>query len=294
MATVVRIKRKADQNPADTIVLAPKTAKLWHDEDRDFTFTYAGTFKDPNSEEADETIRRVKDSKVQLRTDPKNHTVDIPTKVREEHRSASKKNRLKLLLQHRAIVEEIHSEEFDDKDLESPHKTVNSLFRLYDVVAEDVEKEKDTSREAKKVSTITCNDVAMVFENVKAPELEEDFVYDVYYTHSELNLLETSDLSVFKCLAPEDFEPEAAYESDLGLDDDSDSNAEDNWRNDYPDEETDFERQLDYYGDYSDDGGTDFISDRVYNLCLDIGKYSTVRVCLPLVLISIDHFLFGE
>lgn len=50
--------------------------------------------------------------------------------------------------------------------------------------------------------------------------------------------------SVFQCLAPEDFEPEAAYESDLGLDDDdSDSNAEDNWRNDYPDEETDFERR---------------------------------------------------
>ncbi|KAG0413989.1 hypothetical protein HPB47_008854 [Ixodes persulcatus] len=112
----------------------------------------------------------------------------------------------------------------------------------------------------------------MVLEKVKPPELEEDFVYDVYYSHSELNLLDKQDLSVFQCLAPEDFEPEAAYESDLGLDDDdSDSNAEDNWRNDYPDEETDFERQLDYYGDYSDDGGTDFVSDRVRSLCLDIG-----------------------
>lgn len=299
MATVVRIKRKADENPADTIVLAPKAAKLWHDEDRDFTLTYAGTFKDPNCKEADEAIRQVKDSKKQLRTDPKTHTVDIASKVREEHRSASKKSRLKLLLQHRAIIEEVHSEEIDDKDLESPHKTVNSLFRLYDVVAEDFQKEEKASHEdaaTEKTSTITCNDVAMVLEKVKPPELEEDFVYDVYYSHSELNLLDKQDLSVFQCLAPEDFEPEAAYESDLGLDDDdSDSNAEDNWRNDYPDEETDFERQLDYYGDYSDDGGTDFVSDRVRSLCLDIGKCTpTTRACFPTVLGSNCSYLFRE
>lgn len=83
-----------------------------------------------------------------VRIDPKTHTVDIASKVREEHRSASKKSRLKLLLQHRAIIEEVHSEEIDDKDLESPHKTVNSLFRLYDVVAEDFQKEEKASHEA--------------------------------------------------------------------------------------------------------------------------------------------------
>lgn len=273
MATILRIKRKADGTPAETIVLAPKTAKTWHDDDSDFTFTYAGTFKNPNSKEVNEAICRVQNSRTQLRTDPKNYTVDLPTKLREEHRSASKKNRLKLLLQHRSIIEEIHSKEVEDKDLESPDKTLNSFSRLYEVVAEDVQKERDGSHEdetTEKVSSITCNDVAMVLENVKPRELEEDFVYDVYYTHSDLNLSDTHDLSVFQFLAPEDFEPEAAYDSDLGLDDDSDSNAEDNWRNDYPDEETNFEQHLDYYGDYSDDGGTDFMNDRLHGLCLDV------------------------
>lgn len=274
MATVVRVKRKADQHPADTIVLAPKVARLCDGEEVNYTFKYAGTFKDPNSEEAGETIRRVKESKKLLRTDPKIHTVDVHTKLREEHRSASKRSRLQLLLEHRAIIEETGSEEISDKDLVCPHETTHDLFRIYDVIAEDIDNDEEAERDgksAKQISTITCNDVPMVRESAKPPEVKEDFVYDVYFSNSQYCLPPQDDIVMLHYAALEELAPEAAYESDLGLDDDSDSNAEDNWRNDYPDEDADFECNLDYYGDYSDDGGgTDFMGDKLHNLCLDI------------------------
>uniref|UniRef100_A0A090X8H6 Uncharacterized protein n=1 Tax=Ixodes ricinus TaxID=34613 RepID=A0A090X8H6_IXORI len=216
MATVVRIKRKADENPADTIVLAPKAAKLWHDEERDFTLTYAGTFKDPNCKEADEAIRQVKDSKKQLRTDPKAHTVDIASKVREQHRSASKKSRLKLLLQHRAIIEEVHSEETrrqgpgiatpDRQQLSSGCTTLwqKTSKKEENASHEDAATEK-TSNHNMQTTLPWC-----LKKRQNHRKLEKGTLYyDVYYADSELNLLDKPDLSVFQCQAPEDFEPES-------------------------------------------------------------------------------------
>lgn len=273
MTTAVRIKRKADQNPADSIVLAPKIPRRGDDDGgANYTFHYAGTFKEPDSEEANETIQRVKRSRWLLREDPKQHSTDLRSKARNLQRSASRQSRLELVLQHRAVLQEIASEDITDESLGAPRQSTHSLFRLYDVVAEDAKKdpsaEESADESAEEASTITCNDVPMVREKVKETEPDKEYVYDVYFNNLQCDLAADKDFFLFQYETP--FGPEPSYDSDPELEeangDDSDSNAEDNWRNDYPDEDPDFERPADYYGIYADD----FVSEPLQDLCLDV------------------------
>lgn len=273
MTTAVRIKRKADQSPADSIVLAPKMPRCSDDDEgTNYTFHYAGTFKEPDSKEANETIQRVKRSKWLLREDPKQHSTDLRSKARTLQRSASRQNRLELVLQHRAVLQQIASEDITDDSLDAPRQSTHNLFRLYDVVAEEAEKDRIAAESvegsAEDASTITCNDVPMVRERVKEPEPDKEYVYDVYFNNLQCDLAADKDFFLFQYETP--FGPEPRYDSDPELEEadgeDSDSNAEDNWRNDYPDEDPDFERSADYYGICTGD----FVSEPLQDLCLDL------------------------
>lgn len=299
MTTAVRIKRKAGEIAADAIVLAPKISRLGDGDqaigggEADYTFYYAGSFRNPNSSEAEQVIRHAKEAK-RLKQDPKLRPVDLQNKLRNEYRSATKKKRQQTILRHRAIVEELCTEEAIDSDVNALKESANSLFRLYDVHTEDAEadqasKENVDSKEQEKTSKIACNNVAMVQETVKEPKItcnnvavvqetvkgpkeDAECIFDVYYASEEFNLLRDDGYNLFKIGGPPDaFAPETAYDSDsdLGLevhDDDSDSNAEDNWRNDYPDE--DFEKWASYSGGLFDEG-TDFMSGQLNDLTLD-------------------------
>lgn len=258
-------------------MLAPKIPRCGGDDDdgANYTFHYAGTFKEPDSEEANETIQRVKRSRWLLREDPKQYTTDVRSKVRKLQRSASRQNRLELVLQHRAVIQEIASEDITDESLDAPRQSTHNLFRLYDVVAEDAEKdriaEESAGKPAEETSTITCNDVPMVRETLKEPEPDKEYVYDVYFNNLQCDLAADKDFFLFQYETP--FGPEPTYDSDpeleeAGGDDSDDSNAEDNWRNDYPDEDTDFERPADYLGVYSDD----FVTEPIQHLCLDLER----------------------
>lgn len=282
MTTAVRIKRKAGEIAADAIVLAPKIARMGNGDqaagggEAKYTFHYVGSFKNPNSPEAEEAIRRAKEAK-RFKQDPKLRPVDLQSKLRDEHRSASKKKRLQTVLQHRAIIEELRTEEIIDNDVNSLRESTNNLFRLYDVLAEGTETDQATKenvdpKEEEKTSKITCNNVAMVRETVKEPEEDVDYIYDVYYSAAQFKLLREDEYSLFKVGPPDAFAPETAHDSDSDLgfevhDDDSDSNAEDNWRNDYPDE--DFEKRGSLYGDYYEEEGTDFMSGQLSGLTLN-------------------------
>uniref|UniRef100_A0A1E1X5G7 Probable RNA polymerase II nuclear localization protein SLC7A6OS n=1 Tax=Amblyomma aureolatum TaxID=187763 RepID=A0A1E1X5G7_9ACAR len=284
MTTAVRIKRKAGEIAADAIVLAPKIARTGNGDqavggvETNYTFHYAGSFKNPNTPEAEETIRRAKQAK-RVKQDPKLRPVDLQSKLRDEYRSSTKKKRSQAVLQHRAIIEELCTEEIIDNDVNALRESTNSLFRLYDVLAEDAgtdqaTKENVDPKEEEKTSKIACNNVAMVRETVKQPKADVDYVYDVYYSAAQVSLLREDEYSLFKIGSPDAFAPETEHDSDSDLgvevhDDDSDSNAEDNWRNDYPDE--DFEKRGSYYGDFYEEEGTDFMSGQLSGMTLNIG-----------------------
>lgn len=86
-------------------------------------------------------------------------------------------------------------------------------------------------------SGITLNGVSMA--SVNASEEVDNFVFDFYYNSHELQydadqyVVRPARLDELELYAVED------TESSTGADEDDDSNREDNWRNDYPDEESD-------------------------------------------------------
>ena len=72
-------------------------------------------------------------------------------------------------------------------------------------------------------------------------ELEMQYVYDIYYTQSSaIDFRDFKQDLIVECLADENV-MWAALSDDDDVDDlyedDDDENAEDNWRNDYPDED---------------------------------------------------------
>lgn len=273
--TAVRIKRKADENPSDAIVLATKRARTRSEDEsgENFTFQYAGTVDTLADVEA--AIQQVKEAKRQ-RTNPKIHSVDIQAKLRDEHRSSSKENRLQLLLKHRSILKEVCSKEITDEDLEAPRGSAHSLFQLYDVFAEDKEKDDDTKENEdveKKKSEIACNNVPMVREAAKEEKVDGDYVYDVYYNNIHCNFIRDDEFCLFRCGPPNAFAPEHdfAYDSDSEFDacneEDSDSNAEDNWRNDYP-EDPEILKQYDMYAENFEEMVTSSVREQLNGLNL--------------------------
>lgn len=274
MTTAVRIKRKADESPAEAIVLATKKAKAADTEGepaQNFTFQYAGTVDTLGDVEV--AIEQVKEAS-RHRTDPKIHPVDVLSKLRTEHRSASKESRLRLLLQHRAILEKFGSDEITDENLEAPRKSSHSLFRLYDAFDEDESKDaKENERANEGTSEVSCNDVPMVRETVKDTAVNSDYVYDVYFNDLHCDFMGEDEFSLFRCGPPDFFarDHDTAYDSDTGFDalngeDSDDSNAEDNWRNDYPDEEPHFRGEPELDDTFFDQFDTSVVSHRLDHL----------------------------
>ena len=87
--------------------------------------------------------------------------------------------------------------------------------------------------------TVTCNNVPMVRKKVQ--EHAQGYVYDLYFTNSQdfdFRLLE--NILTVEALGEElQFHDYRDEECEV-YDDDEDSNEEDNWRNDYPDEDPRF------------------------------------------------------
>ena len=128
------------------------------------------------------------------------------------------------------------------------------LFKLVDLVKDEgpIKAEIDP-KDVQKVDEITCNGVPMV------KLAEEEYVYDVYTMQSDafsstdsdnsfgdFDKMDIVDISFLDCL---DMEAEKEYRD--GFENDSDSNDENNWRNDYPDEEEFSDDEDDAY--YRDD-----------------------------------------
>jgi hypothetical protein len=173
-------------------------------------------------------------------------------------------------------MREISSEENDEAE---------EIFKMYDMgleaderfklfeVNEDGEEAKELVVMSKDKETITCNGVALKRHADAVQKEEEDYVYDLYLASvtkaKNTDQANASDwiASYFECprvidssgISEGEFCDELKLDEyrELGFDEDGDdsedSNAEDNWRNDYPDEEV--------YGEFAYDSNEEHSGD---------------------------------
>jgi len=274
-STIIRIKRRINEDPKEVLVLSAKKRKKDSPQDEEadikimklvgtvgvddkpekLTQTVSNILSKknfPNFEELKQKYKKSLKSRLKTTSDSK------PTK--DEHRQ---ENRYRIVAQRRALNVESLEEWSEGVDSENQKVKANKdeetskMFHLYDVI-NDAPDLRKTSAEKEKIS---CNGVEMIREYVSAKnaETEYGYVYDVYYTQPDDNGVNCKDfddslLDGLVSIQPFNSGDDLLYDEyrdepgEFRYEDDEDSNEEDNERNEYPDED-----DCSYLGDYDDD-----------------------------------------
>ncbi|GFS11537.1 protein SLC7A6OS [Elysia marginata] len=330
MASVIRVKRRRGEDPAEALLLSSKRLRKSQESQPESAIesvlSFAGTISskaEPISSHIKEAIKQRKLHK-QLHPNALDFTTGKPSvtsRARSQNAQASHNNRYRVLSGKRALdLSELDDKTSYEKDsvpipileensasspsaqdgeskkeshslldnkensstctktqkdfsevLENPVlSTQKENFVTGDPNAQNDRQEfcifdieKDTERpdpffgvSQKSASGITINNVPMVCRKAE-PELTDDsqFVYDLYYTHSSLADLDLQAALTVEVLCDAAFvnerEDEDGEEGRFVYEDSDDSNDENNWRNDYPDEDPHFFENADY--DYAED-----------------------------------------
>jgi len=212
MASYLRIKRRLEEEPAEALLLARSSKKFKEDSNENpNVFKFFGTI---DSKDGDvQTINRL-----------------LEDKKMKSYRTKSAPNKRKITKPKASY----HSG--NRYTVTSTFSNVNegaseSDLKVYDLVREG---------ESNKNDTIMCNGVPMVVETCAAETKQDVFVYDYYY--SEVGTIDDSYLDQLMSVQPVEYK----YESSESEEDSEDSNAEGNYKNDYPDTEESCEDDLDY------------------------------------------------
>ncbi|XP_011299143.1 probable RNA polymerase II nuclear localization protein SLC7A6OS [Fopius arisanus] len=207
MSTVLRVKRRIDDEPLDVLLIACKKRKVEEAEavgsDESGAVTavvkFAGTVQTQEEDLAHHLTRAL--SKDELKANYKQHIVDVTSKSRIKTQERSKESRYRVVNCYRSIggpaIEKTNSDGMTVIDVED---------------------------------SVSCY-------KKKSGDRDEKYVYDLYYTQTEEKLEPENDFSVH-ILDQElvfDNYRDPANKSDA--DESEDSNSESNWRNEYPDSE---------------------------------------------------------
>jgi len=272
--TILRIKRRKEQDPSDVLVVSAKKRKS-EDEDESENIKIlklAATVEvHDEPEKLSEAVGKILSKKTmpnfeELKQRYKKSLL-VAANAHEKMKSATvekrTENRYKFIAQKRAIkLEDLDSA----ADSDTSSKDSKELFHLFDVVT-DAPKTMSEDSDSKQPDIISCNGIEMIREYVDQrsdPEADSGYVYDVYYTDSAFTTAEQDfdDSLLDGMLSIQPFnsgENYDQYRNDLDefkYEDDEDSNDEMNENNDYPDEEDDSEDESLFqgYGDDSDMG----------------------------------------
>ncbi|XP_030760736.1 probable RNA polymerase II nuclear localization protein SLC7A6OS isoform X2 [Sitophilus oryzae] len=218
MAAVVKIKRCLDEDPLETLILNCKRRKTNGSENNtneelSAVLQLAGTSKEDESIEHVIRKRRLANAS-DLKRQFKKHDVDISKKIRSEIQDHSKNTRYRVV--------NCFRKNFNDELHEEPGKSNNEEVTVFEL-------ETDYNKN----STST--------ENKNKETDQSKYVYDFYYTSSDdfgeadiedyVSVYPLNDPLLFGSVRDNGLnESDSEYESE-------DSNAENNWKNDYPDEE---------------------------------------------------------
>ncbi|CAL1294579.1 unnamed protein product [Larinioides sclopetarius] len=266
MSAVLRLKRKACNEPVEGLVVALKRSKFDESSNtNEVFFKFAATLKSETESVKDHiqaVLSKDKTQRFSKWRDPKSlvssqkNVRNIYEKLKRENKAASEKKKLDLLNNRRLILSEtVPIEEDINATLENAE--VRKLFQLYDIIeeSEDVKKQVEEAE-----SIITCNDQPLVREK------SGDYVYDVYIANGQIDdSFVENPISVRPCTMTED----DIYSGDSDNDgecyeDEDDSNDENNWRNEYPEDESsdsESDRDDDEFDDYYHESDDDDVDD---------------------------------
>lgn len=231
---ILRVKRRRSQSPAGALLLHLSAKKRKENDDEanlespsNAIFKFAATVENTNHDEIQKVLEKTGD---RLKTNPK-LLKRILAKPKLDKKSDSEK-RYKVISDFRGIANDDDVKEEQDR-----------LYKLVDLVKhEEITPVVDINVE--QVEQITCNGVPLV------KLAEEEYVYDVYTMTSDAF---SSTESEHSCIGDDFFkamdivdvcfldcrdydEDELEWRNTMNGED-SDSNDEDHWKNDYPDEE---------------------------------------------------------
>jgi len=203
----VRVKRRHDEDPFNSIVVSHKKLKaIGTDFSSNSVFQFAATIKDEN-ENLSQILKKVREGKSVKNLTKHNKYKNINATI--EH---SKAERLKLVNTLRADKEDTVL--FKEKDGDSSKITIVDFIKQVD-----------------------NNDKPLVDEGISI-----DYVYDLYYVSiSDDKSIDIQDIDSVHGLDSDKFYNICSKIDDSDhsshCEDEDDSNDEGNWRNDYPDED---------------------------------------------------------
>ncbi|XP_012281280.1 probable RNA polymerase II nuclear localization protein SLC7A6OS [Orussus abietinus] len=204
MAAILRVKRRNDDEPLDALIIACKRRKteIVDEETLDSPLTavvkFAGTVKHQEDNVIEHVAKTL--STNDRKANYKQHIVDITGKNRHRTKQDSLENRYRVINCFRSL---------EQSKIDQPDETVTTVI--------DVEDSRSCMAQ-------------------NSNEKENDYVYDLYYTQTDDEMLLDHVLSihpldqelVFDTYRENGKNSENECESE-------DSNSESNWRNDYPD-----------------------------------------------------------
>ncbi|KAL1513394.1 hypothetical protein ABEB36_002813 [Hypothenemus hampei] len=222
MAAVVRIKRRLDENPLETLVLNCKRRKV-NETDNEKSEDLSAVLRFAGTAEKDENLENVlRKHRIADRTERKDqyksHPVNIFEKMRSNMKETSRTNRYKVV---NCFRKSLNAEETENKTEDYPLQSQITVL--------DIETETETVNSG-------VSDT-----NHENQRQSSNYVYDFYYTSSDdfgegdiedyVSVYPLNDPLFFGTIRDNSLnDPESDEDSE-------DSNAENHWRNDYPDEE---------------------------------------------------------
>ncbi|XP_049871763.1 probable RNA polymerase II nuclear localization protein SLC7A6OS [Pectinophora gossypiella] len=234
-STILRVKRRLEDNPQDALVLMCKRMKTDAEEISPSLFVFRGTVDNEETVQ----VKNIAPTKSNANLKPVRNVDDIIQKIRKERKETSTENRYEVVNCSRGLKEN------NDKDS-------NDIFDLVDLRQKSEVEEADVQYAYDLYTTAMKDfDISMIDNLVSIENYETDLIFGSYRDNGRVT--PSSD----------------------GADDDDDSNDENNWRNDYPDSEPSSIDEEDMIKamekcDIEDDLSSDAGEDKIYDEPSDI------------------------
>ncbi|KAF0543011.1 RNA polymerase II nuclear localization protein iwr1 [Gigaspora margarita] len=283
--TIVRLKRKRNAEPLDALVVqqqlvkkpkrqgslpkdmkATEEQKINEDSSLPFVFRFAETVDEINfndstkSQQLKDRITKLINRKDKVR--PKERSIK---QIRDQQiawfNENTRRERYKVIDRNRQSGNFAH---FSSDSVEDEENATDEMFKMYDAVKEELPIEPKFIEEDNLDSDIMCNFIPMVREYLTLQEnidkesntdSDNDYVYDVYYHDDSMVFDDKPEYQNYASLTwfnDDDngiFVKETAGKDDFEYSDEEDSNAEDYYTHDYPDEEEVWSEQEGYSSD---------------------------------------------
>ncbi|KAG7482146.1 hypothetical protein JOB18_014394 [Solea senegalensis] len=268
--TILRVKRKRGTDPADALLLACKRIRP------ETSQTSGETVPEPNEAEVEKSVFKLvatvatQDAPVQtqvrqalarprvaqaLRSSAA-ATKRITGHLRTMKWSTRREERYRILSNHRTGL--LGAAEQESPQTDAPEGAGDSgkeedecwgNIQVVDLLHEnEEEQDKSSGKMSSDPEMIMCNNTKMLRERLsiceerrgsEQQEQDKDFVYDLYYPET-VNPGWIQDILSVRAYADEgELVPDLVVHEEEVYEDEDDENEEGNWRNDYPDEDSD-------------------------------------------------------